>query len=100
MSGEVKFISSGIVKHADELTKNIAPTFEEVRTTLDGGATIEGGDFSITGTLASVAYPGALQFAFQDMETHGKMIKDFAEKITVTAKNYQASDDASRLKKA
>jgi hypothetical protein len=101
MSGEVHYNPSGIKKHADELKTNIAPKFEEGRKALDtGGGTIEGGDFSITGTLASVAYPGALQFAFQDMETHGKMIGEFAEKVAATAQTYQATEEANTIRRA
>jgi hypothetical protein len=99
VSDRVVFTAGDIKKHADELRKDIAPKFEEVRATLNDGATIEGGDFSITGTLASVAYPGALQFAFQDMETHKKMIDDFADKIETGAKNYEGSEQANTLKK-
>jgi hypothetical protein len=98
VSNQINFISSGITKHADELRKNIAPKIEEVRTTLNDGATIEGGDFSITGTMASMGYPGALQFAFEDMATHKEMIDGFAQGVETTAKNYQGSDDASTLK--
>jgi hypothetical protein len=99
MSNEAYYNPSGIKKHADELRKNIAPKFEEIRTTLNSSGKIEGGDFSITGTLASVAYPGALQFAFQDMETHGKMIEDFAGKVETTAKTYQAAEEANTLRR-
>ena len=100
MGEQVVFTAGNIKKHADELRKDIAPKFEEIRTTLNDGATIEGGDFSITGTMCSMAYPGALQFAFEDMETHKKMIEDFAGKVETTAKNYAGSEQASTLKKA
>jgi hypothetical protein len=96
---QVVFTAGNIKKHADELRKDIAPKLEEIRTTLNDGATIEGGDFSITGTMCSMAYPGALQFAFEDMETHKKMIEDFADKVETTAKNYEGSEQASTLKK-
>lgn len=92
------FTAGDIRKHAEELRKDIAPKFEEIRTTLNDGATIEGGDFSITGTMCSMAYPGALQFAFEDMETHKKMIEDFAEKVETGAMNFAGAEQASTLK--
>jgi hypothetical protein len=95
---QINFLSSGIKKHAEELRKDIAPAFEEVKNALNDSGTIEGGDFSITGTMASMAYPGALQFAFEDMTTHAKMIEDFADGVETTAKNYQGSEDANTLK--
>jgi hypothetical protein len=100
MSGEIKFNPDRMRKHADELTKDMVPKIEKARTKLNTDAMIEGGDFSITGTAASVAYPGALQFAFEDLSTHEQMLDGFAKNIESAAKLYKAAEEASSVKQA
>ncbi len=59
---------------------------------------LEGGDLSITGTAASVAYPGALQFAFETLKTHEDQITAFAGKLDAGAKNWKSGEDHSTVK--
>ena len=68
MSDEIQIHSARISKHADELTNDIVPKIQTARTTLNA-INLEGGDSSITGTAVAVAYPGALQFAFETLKT-------------------------------
>jgi hypothetical protein len=100
MSGEIKFNPDRMRKHADELTKDMVPKLEQARTKLNTDTMIEGGDFSITGNMASMAYPGALQFAFEDLDTHKQMLSDQATNIQTAAKNYQAAEQASSVRQA
>jgi hypothetical protein len=101
MGSEIHINPDRIAKHGKELETDIAPKLEAVRKTLngDGVYNLEGGDFSITCTMAAMAYPGALQFMFEDMETHVQMVQGFARGVGTTAKNYQSSEDASTVKK-
>src|SRR5262245_15268515 len=98
MSGEIRFTPDRIKKHADELTKDFVPKIENARTKLNTDAMIEGGDFSITGTAASMAYPGALQFAFEDLATHEQMLGEYAKNIESAARLYQAAEEHSTVK--
>lgn len=97
MSGEIRFDPDRIRKHADELNKDFVPKLENARTKLNTDAMIEGGDFSITGTAAGMAYPGALQFAFEDLATHEKMLGQYATNIESTAKTYQSAEEHSTV---
>ncbi|HEV7935730.1 MAG TPA: hypothetical protein VGP70_25875 [Actinomadura sp.] len=100
MGTDLHINSQRIAKHGDELKNDIAPKIEKVRETLnaDNIYNLEGGDFSITCTMASMAYPGALQFVFEDMETHKQMMDGFVNGIGTTAKTYQAAEDANKVK--
>lgn len=98
MSGEIRISAEHIQKHSVELEKDVVPMVDKALTTLNGG-TIEGGDFSITGTAASMAYPGALQFGFRDLQTHKQMIQALARGVAANGKTWQGSEDASTLKK-
>ncbi|GLW65242.1 hypothetical protein Arub01_34860 [Actinomadura rubrobrunea] len=91
-----------IAQHGKELRSDIIPALEKVTETLnaDGVYNLEGGSFSITMTMAAMAYPGALQFAFEDLRTHREMLDRFASGIETTAKNYQAAEENSTVKKA
>ncbi|MBO2454296.1 hypothetical protein J4573_44925 [Actinomadura barringtoniae] len=87
-----------IEQHGKDIDSNITPELEKVGSeTLggDGVYNLEGGSFSVTCTAASVTYPGAIQFAFQDLRTHLEMLKHFGEGIATTAKNYTAAEQAS-----
>ena len=98
MSGEVRIHSERIKKHALELRNEVAPTIEAARTTLDG-INLEGGDLSITGTAVAMAYPGALQFAFETLKTHEDQINVFSQKIEASAKNWRAGEEHSTVRK-
>jgi hypothetical protein len=98
MSGEIRFNPDRIKKHAEELSKDIAPKIEAARTKLNDEAMVEGGDFSITGNMASMAYPGALQFAFEDLATHQQMLDAYAKNVETSAKTYQAAEDHSTVR--
>jgi hypothetical protein len=99
MSGEIRFSPDRIRKHATELTKDIVPKLEAARAKLNTDAMIEGGDFSITGNMASMAYPGALQWAFEDLATHQRMLGEYAKNIETSAKLYQTAEERSTVKK-
>jgi antirestriction protein len=97
MSGEIRFDPDRIRKHADELTRSFVPKIEAARTKLNADAMLEGGDFSITGNPAGMAYPGALQFAFEDLATHERMLGEYAKNIESSAKLYQAAEEHSTV---
>jgi hypothetical protein len=97
MSGEIRIHSERIKKHADELKNEVAPKIEAARTTLDG-INLEGGDLSITGTAAAMAYPGALQFAFETLQTHEDQVKGFASTLETSAKNWKSGEEHSTVK--
>jgi hypothetical protein len=97
MSDEVRIHSERIKKHALELKNEVAPTIEAARTTLDG-INLEGGDLSITGTSVAMAYPGALQFAFETLQTHENQINVFSHKLAASAKNWRAGEEHSTVK--
>ncbi|HEY7487752.1 MAG TPA: hypothetical protein VH912_25090 [Streptosporangiaceae bacterium] len=97
MSGEIRFNPARIRKHADELTKDIAPKIEKARKQLNDDAMIEGGDFSITGNPASMAYPGALQFVLEDLGTHERMLGEYATNVVASANLYQAAEEHSTV---
>jgi hypothetical protein len=100
MSGEIRCNPDRIEKHAAELTTDIAPQIEEARGRLNDDAMVEGGGFSIIGNLASMAYPGALQFAFEDLATHGHMLAEYAKNIESSARLYRTAEERSTIKRA
>jgi hypothetical protein len=100
MSGEIRFAPDRIRKHADELTRDLIPKIEKARTRLNADAMLEGGDFSMTGTPAAVAYPGALQFAFEDLATHERMLGEYAKNIEASAKTYRSAEQHSTVRPA
>ena len=97
MSGEIRFEPARIGKHAAELTKHIAPGLAAARTKLND-AMIEGGDFSVTGNTASMAYPGALQFAFADLATHERMLGEYAANVETSARRYRTAEERSTVR--
>jgi antirestriction protein len=97
MSSEIRFNPDRMRKHADQLTSDFVPQIEGARTKLNSDAMIEGGDFSITGNAASMAYPGALQFAFEDLATHEQMLGEYAKNIEASAKLYQSAEEHSTV---
>lgn len=97
MSDEIRIHSERIKKHGRDLTTQIVPQIEKARSTLND-INLEGGDFSITGTAASMAYPGALQFAFEDLKTHEDMVKGFAQTVGTSATNWKSAEDHSTVK--
>jgi hypothetical protein len=98
MSGEITFIPNGSKNHADELTKDFVSKIENARTRLNADAKIENGDFSITGNAASLAYPRALQFAFEDLATHEQMLGEHATNIECAARLSQGAAEHSTVK--
>ena len=74
-----------IADHADELRKQVLPHLEAAGETLNKVYNLEGGDFSITCFPAAVAYPGALQFAFETLRRHIDQIAGFADKLDTSA---------------
>ncbi|MBO2454305.1 hypothetical protein J4573_44970 [Actinomadura barringtoniae] len=99
MGNQIYVDPDGISKHGKELKEKYVTQLEKVGEDMskDGVYNLEGGAFSITCTMASVAYPGAIQFVFQDLKTHIEMLDGYAGNIEVTAKNYQGAEDASRI---
>jgi antirestriction protein len=100
MSGEIRFNPDRMRKHADQLTSDFVPQIESARTRLNTDAMIEGGDFSITGNAAGMAYPGALQFAFEDLATHIRVLGEYAENIESSAALYRAAEEHSTVRPA
>ncbi|HEX6473145.1 MAG TPA: hypothetical protein VF069_28905 [Streptosporangiaceae bacterium] len=100
MSGEIRFNPDRMRKHAEQLTSDFVPKIESARNRLNTDAVIEGGDFSITGNAAGMAYPGALQFAFQDLATHERMLGAYAKNIESSATLYQAAEEHSTARPA
>jgi antirestriction protein len=99
MPGEIRFTPDRMRKHADELTRDFVPKIETARTKLNTDAMLEGGDFSMTGTAAAMAYPGALQFAFEDLATHQQMLGEYARNIESAAKLYQTAEEHSTIQR-
>ena len=97
MSDEIQINSARIKKHSDELKNKIVPGVEKARATLNT-INLEGGDFGITGTACSVAYPGALQFAFETLKTHEDQVKDLASNVDMAAKNWDRGEVYSTVK--
>ena len=93
-----EFIPSQMRAHAKEVS---GPLTKKLETTLDAineKCTLEGGDFSITGTPSAVCYPGALQFAFEDLKTHMTILGKLAEGVEACAENYKKSEEFSSAK--
>src|SRR5512139_3192333 len=97
MGGQIQVNPGRIAKHGQDIKGDITKQLTNARQTLNTGGTSEGGDVSITGTMAGMAYPMALKFAYEDLETHLQMLDGFAKGIDTTVKNYQASEDASTI---
>lgn len=89
-----------IAKHGKEIKEQITPALEKIAETLnaDNVYNLEGGSFSITMTMAGMAYPGAVQWAFEDIRTHLEMLQGFAQGIETTAKNYDGAETSSTVK--
>lgn len=81
-----------IADHADELRKQVLPRLDEAGRTLNKVYALEGGDFSITCVAAAVAYPGALQFAFETLRTHLEQISGFADKLDASASAWRDTE--------
>ncbi|QFG22094.1 hypothetical protein [Actinomadura sp. WMMB 499] len=88
-----------IAQHAKEVTNTIRPELDKGLQELSGNGTIEGGDFSITATMAAMAYPMALQWAFEDIQTHLDMLDGYAAKLEATAKTYGSAETASTIQR-
>ncbi len=97
MSDEIQITAARITKHGDELKSQVVPAIEKARTTLNG-INLEGGDFSITGTACGVAYPGALQFAFETLKTHEEQVTGLAANVEAAAKGWRRGEDYSTVK--
>ncbi|NKZ02446.1 hypothetical protein [Actinomadura latina] len=98
MGGEISVNPARIDQHGKEIKSAVRPALDKARSTLNDNGTIEGGDFSVTGTMASMAYPMGLQFAYEDLNTHLEMLDGFAEKLGTAAKNYGGAETASKIK--
>jgi hypothetical protein len=97
VSDGIEINPSRLKRHAEELNNHIVPEVEKARDTLNS-INLEGGDFSITGNACAMAYPGALQFAFDDLKTHEEVIQGFAQTIETTAKNWESAEQYSTVK--
>jgi hypothetical protein len=99
VGSQIQINSKRISQHGQDIRTSVKQPLAKAREALNSGGTVEGGDFSVTGTPAGVAYPMALQFAYQDLQTHLRMLDGFAEGIELTAKTYQAAEEASTVRK-
>jgi len=97
VGSEISVTPERIGQHAEEIRSAVRPALEKARTALNEKGTIEGGDFSVTGTMASMAYPMGLQFVYEDLNTHLEMLDGFAKNLTTTAGNYGAAETASTI---
>ncbi|WP_019632929.1 hypothetical protein [Actinomadura atramentaria] len=93
----IKIDPERIAKHGQDVQQILAGPFTEARNELNANGTVEGGDFSVTGTACGVAYPMGLQFAFEDLNTHRDMLENFKKGIDNTAKTYRASEQSSTI---
>lgn len=84
-----------ISEHADELRKQVLPRLDAAGRALNNVYDLEGGDFSITCAAAAMAYPSALQFAFDTLRTHLEQISGFADKLDRTAVNWRDTEEAN-----
>lgn len=88
-----------IALHGKDITEQIVPRLETAGDELntDGTYNLEGGDFSITCSAASAAYPIAVQFGFEDINLLVETAKGYAQKIDNTAKTYAHAEQASTV---
>ncbi|NKZ02450.1 hypothetical protein [Actinomadura latina] len=88
-----------IALHGKDLTDQVVPRLRTAGDKLntDGTYNLEGGDFSITCSAASAAYPIAVQFGFEDVKLLMETAKGFAEKIDTTAKTYADAERSSTV---
>ncbi|MDL4772871.1 MULTISPECIES: hypothetical protein [Thermomonosporaceae] len=97
MGQQIQINPERIAQHGEDVKSTIASILNGARDALNTGGTIEGGDFSVDGTMASMAYPMALQFAYEDLETHLEMLSKFASGLDATARTYRAAEEASTI---
>ncbi|GAA2615580.1 hypothetical protein SMC26_25025 [Actinomadura fulvescens] len=88
-----------IADHAKDLETDVKTHVKKAGDELgkDGVFNLEGGDFSITCTMAAMAYPGGIQFAFEDLKTHLGMLEDFVTNVNATAKRYAAAEQNNKI---
>ncbi|TDC66571.1 hypothetical protein E1200_16475 [Actinomadura sp. GC306] len=88
-----------IAAHGKDIASIVVPRLTTAGNTLngDGVGNMEGGDFSITCTNASVAYPIAVQFAFEDIKLLMNTAQSYAKTIDATAKTYAKVEQANTV---
>ncbi|MFI0481900.1 hypothetical protein [Actinomadura sp. 9N215] len=88
-----------IALHGKDITDRVVPRLTNAGNALnsDGTFNLEGGDFSITCTAASTAYPIAVQFGFEDIKLLIDTAQGFAKKIDASAKNYAKAEETNTL---
>ncbi|ACZ00428.1 MULTISPECIES: hypothetical protein [Thermomonospora] len=96
---ELEFRTGNIKKLSGDLKNTVAPKFDQAMKHIDGDGTIEGGDFSIVGTVAAMSYPIGLQYAFQDLATHKRQVEKYADAVAASAENYRKSEESSTVKR-
>ncbi|WP_019632927.1 hypothetical protein [Actinomadura atramentaria] len=86
-----------IAQHAEDITHDVVPKLKSAGDTVntDGTYNLEGGDFSITCSGASAAYPIAVQFAFEDIKLLMETAKGYAAKVDAGAKTYRQAEQAN-----
>jgi hypothetical protein len=97
---QIEFDPKRIEQHADELRDDIGKKLEKVMDKLnqDKVHNLEGGSFSITCTMAAMAYPGAVQYGFENLRTYMDVVKRYADQLDTTAQNYRRGDDSSTVR--
>ncbi|MDL4772868.1 MULTISPECIES: hypothetical protein [Thermomonosporaceae] len=100
MGDRIEINPGRIEQHGKEIKSKIAPSLQKAGDTLNtiDVYNLEGGSFSITCTTASMAYPGAVQFAFEDLKTHLEMLDGLAKGIATTAENYTGAENANVIR--
>jgi uncharacterized protein YukE len=97
MGNQIFVNPQAIEQHGKDVGGAVKDALTKAGDTLNAYYNLEGGSFSITCTAAAMAYPGAIQFAFQDLRTHLGMLDQYSKNLATSAKNYQGAEDASKM---
>ncbi|WP_026404412.1 hypothetical protein [Actinomadura rifamycini] len=91
-----------IDKHGADLSATVIPKIDNAGKMLSesGVYDLEGGDFSIICLHASVAYPLAVQFAFEDLKAQKRVAESYVERLSKTAATYGTAEEKNKLKRS
>ncbi|GGV19791.1 hypothetical protein GCM10010182_46930 [Actinomadura cremea] len=91
-----------IDKHGKDLSQTVIPKIDNAGRLLSepGVYDLEGGDFSIICLHASVAYPMAVQFAFEDLKAQKRVAESYVERLAKTASTYGTANEKSTIRRS
>lgn len=91
-----------INKHGQDLSSTVIPKIDHAGKLLSepGVYDLEGGDFSIVCLQASVAYPMAVQFAFEDLKAQKRVAESYVERLAKTASTYGTANEKSTIRRS